>query len=115
MLGYSPVKAGPAFLPLAVTALLGNGVGVTLAAKYGNRWVILAGMPVMVAVACFALLTTVDADSGFTAPEIALGLLGLGACLAMPAVETGPAQTRWNRRRPGRARPRRSSRSPEPD
>ncbi|MDQ0762354.1 MFS transporter [Streptomyces canus] len=83
VLGYSPVKAGLAFLPLAVTALLGNGVGVKLAAKYGNRWVILAGMLVMVA--CFALLTTVTADSGFTVPAVALGLLGLGAGLAMPA------------------------------
>ncbi|WP_405518620.1 MFS transporter [Streptomyces canus] len=83
VLGYSPVKAGLAFLPLAVTALLGNGVGVKLAAKYGNRWVILAGMLVMVA--CFALLATVTADSGFTVPAVALGLLGLGAGLAMPA------------------------------
>ncbi|MCZ4606974.1 MFS transporter [Streptomyces sp. Lzd4kr] len=83
VLGYSPVKAGLAFLPLAITALVGNGVGVKLAAKYGNRWVILAGMLVMVA--CFALLTTVSADSGFTVPAVALGLLGLGAGLAMPA------------------------------
>ncbi|MFB6642850.1 MFS transporter [Streptomyces chartreusis] len=83
VLGYSPIKAGLAFLPLAITALLGNGVGVKLAAKYGNRWVILAGMLVMVA--CFALLTTVSADSGFTVPAVALGLLGLGAGLAMPA------------------------------
>ncbi|MEV1065432.1 MFS transporter [Streptomyces sp. NPDC050263] len=83
VLGYSPVKAGLAFLPLAVAALIGNGVGVKLAEKIGNRFVILAGMLVMVA--CFALLTTVDADSGFTVPAIALGLLGLGAGLAMPA------------------------------
>ncbi|MFF3334196.1 MFS transporter [Streptomyces sp. NPDC002888] len=83
VLGYSPVKAGLAFLPLAIAALLGNGVGVKLAEKIGNRFVILAGMLVMVA--CFALLTTVDADSGFTVPAISLGLLGLGAGLAMPA------------------------------
>ncbi|MGW0943472.1 MFS transporter [Streptomyces sp. NPDC002623] len=83
VLGYSPVKAGLAFLPLAIAALVGNGVGVKLAEKIGNRFVILAGMLVMVA--CFALLTTVDADSGFTVPAIALGLLGLGAGLAMPA------------------------------
>ncbi|MEU6351239.1 MFS transporter [Streptomyces sp. NPDC047072] len=83
VLGYSAVEAGLAFLPLAVTALLGNGVGVKLAASYGNRWVILAGMLVMVA--CFALLTTVSADSGLTVPAVALGLLGLGAGLAMPA------------------------------
>ncbi|MFE6940123.1 MFS transporter [Streptomyces chartreusis] len=83
VLGYSPIKAGLAFLPLAITALVGNGAGVKLAARYGNRWVILTGMLVMVA--CFALLTTVSADSGFTVPAVALGLLGLGAGLAMPA------------------------------
>ncbi|MET9731826.1 MFS transporter [Streptomyces sp. NPDC006458] len=83
VLGYSPVKAGLAFLPLAVAALVGNGVGVKLAASIGNRFVILTGMLVMVG--CFALLTTVDAGTGFTVPAIALGLLGLGAGLAMPA------------------------------
>ena len=83
VLGYSPIKAGLAFLPLAVAALIGNGVGVKLAAKIGNRFVVLAGMLVMVA--CFVLLTTVTADSGFTVPAVALGLLGLGAGLAMPA------------------------------
>lgn len=83
VLGYSPIKAGLAFLPLAVAALVGNGAGVKLAAAIGNRFVILAGMLVMVA--CFGLLTTVDADSGFTVPAVALGLLGLGAGMAMPA------------------------------
>ncbi|MCX4761971.1 MFS transporter [Streptomyces sp. NBC_01275] len=83
VLGYSPVKAGLAFLPLAIAALIGNGVGVKLAARIGNRLLILSGMLVMVA--CFGLLTTVDADSGFTVPAISLGLLGLGAGLAMPA------------------------------
>lgn len=58
-------------------------MGVKVAAKIGNRFVVLSGMLVMAA--CFALLTTVDADSGFTVPAIALGLLGLGAGLAMPA------------------------------
>ncbi|MFM9612200.1 MFS transporter [Streptomyces niveiscabiei] len=83
VLGYSPVEAGLAFLPLAVAALAGNGVGVKLSARFGNRGVIFAGMLVMVA--CFALMATVGADSGFTTPAVALGLLGLGAGLAMPA------------------------------
>ncbi|MGW3725608.1 MFS transporter [Streptomyces sp. NPDC000851] len=83
VLGYSPVKAGVAFLPMAVAALLGNGSGVKLAEKIGNRYVILSGMLVMAA--SFGLLTTVSADSGFTVPAVALALLGLGAGLAMPA------------------------------
>ncbi|MEU9077275.1 MFS transporter [Kitasatospora sp. NPDC048538] len=83
VLGYSPVKAGLAFVPLAVAALLGNGVGAKLAATIGNRLLILAGMLVMAS--SFLLLTTVTADGGFTVPAVALGLLGLGAGLAMPA------------------------------
>ncbi|MFE0458999.1 MFS transporter [Kitasatospora sp. NPDC058965] len=83
VLGYSPVKAGLAFVPLAVTALIGNGVGAKLAAKLGNRALVLTGMVVMAA--SFALLSTVSADTGFAVPATALGLLGLGAGLAMPA------------------------------
>ncbi|MFJ7159573.1 MFS transporter [Streptomyces sp. NPDC101118] len=83
VLGYSPVKAGLAFTPLAVAALVGNGVGAKLAPKAGHRYLILAGMVLMAG--SFALLTTVSADSGFAVPAVALGLLGLGAGLAMPA------------------------------
>ncbi|MER8182848.1 MFS transporter [Kitasatospora sp. NPDC094015] len=83
VLGYSPVKAGLAFVPLAVTALLGNLAGAGLAAKLGNRVLVLGGMLVMAA--AFALLSAVGADGGFTLPAVALGLLGLGAGLAMPA------------------------------
>jgi EmrB/QacA subfamily drug resistance transporter len=83
VLGYSPVKAGLAFVPLAVAALVGNAAGATLAAKIGNRVLVLAGMLVMAS--SFALLTTVSADTDFAVPAVALGLLGLGAGLAMPA------------------------------
>ncbi|MEW1639693.1 MFS transporter [Streptomyces sp. NPDC093801] len=83
VLGYSPLKAGLAFVPLAVAALVGNGAGAGLAARIGNRPLVLAGMLVMAS--SFALLTTVSADTGFTVPAVALGLLGLGAGLAMPA------------------------------
>ncbi|MFJ9520302.1 MFS transporter [Kitasatospora sp. NPDC101801] len=83
VLGYSPIKAGLAFVPLAVAALIGNGAGAGLAAKIGNRLLILVGMLVMAA--SFALLATVTAGTGFAVPAVALGLLGLGAGLAMPA------------------------------
>jgi EmrB/QacA subfamily drug resistance transporter len=83
VLGYSPVKAGLAFVPLAVTALAANFAGAALAARIGNRFLILGGMLVM---ACaFLLLSTVSAGTGFAVPAVALGLLGLGAGLAMPA------------------------------
>jgi EmrB/QacA subfamily drug resistance transporter len=83
VLGYSPVKAGLAFVPLAVAALVGNGLGAKFAGKLGNRALVLGGMLIMVA--SFALLTTVSADTSFAVPAVALGLLGFGAGAAMPA------------------------------
>lgn len=83
VLGYSPVKTGLAFTPLAVCALVGNSAGVKIGAKLGNRFLVLGGMLVMAA--AFGLLSTVTASTGFAIPAIALGLLGLGAGLAMPA------------------------------
>ena len=83
VLGYSPVKAGLAFVPLAIAALAGNTAGMKLAATIGNRFLILAGMLVMAG--SFGLLTSVSAGTGFAIPAVALGILGLGAGLAMPA------------------------------
>jgi len=83
VLGYSPVKAGLAFVPLAVGALAGNAGGVKLGAKTGPRFLVLGGMLVMAA--SFGLLTMVSSDTGFAVPAVALGLLGLGAGIAMPA------------------------------
>jgi predicted MFS family arabinose efflux permease len=83
VLGYSPVKAGLAFVPLAVGALAGNVGGAKAGAKTGPRFLVLGGMLVMAA--SFALLTTVSASAGFAVPAVALGLLGLGAGVAMPA------------------------------
>ena len=83
VLGYSPVKAGLAFVPLAVTALAGNAAGARFTTKIGCRIPILAGMLLMAA--CFGLLVTVSASTSLAVPAVALGLLGLGAGLAMPA------------------------------
>jgi hypothetical protein len=60
VLGYSPIKAGRAFVPLAVTALAGNTTDAKVAAKIGNRFLVLARMLVMAS--SFALLVTVSAD-----------------------------------------------------
>ena len=83
VLGYSPVKAGLAFVPLAIGALVGNAGGAKAGATIGPRFLVLGGMLVMVA--SFGLLTMVSATTGFAIPAIALGLLGLGAGVAMPA------------------------------
>ncbi|HJY96338.1 MAG TPA: MFS transporter [Streptosporangiaceae bacterium] len=83
VLGWSPVKAGLAFVPLAITALIGNVAGAKLTARTGYRILVLTGMLVMAG--SLGLLTTVSVSTGFAIPAVALGLLGLGAGLAMPA------------------------------
>jgi EmrB/QacA subfamily drug resistance transporter len=83
VLGYSPIRAGLAFVPLAVAAIAGNIAGASLAAKAGNRALVLTGMLVMAS--SFGLLSTISASTTFTVAAIALGLLGLGAGIAMPA------------------------------
>ena len=60
VLGYSPVKAGLAFVPLAIGALVGNAGGVKAGATIGPRFLVLGGMLVMAA--SFGLLAMVSAD-----------------------------------------------------
>src|SRR4029077_6375694 len=47
VLGWSPVKAGLAFVPLAVAAIAGNVAGAQLSVKVGPRIPVLTGMLVM--------------------------------------------------------------------
>ncbi|HEX6359426.1 MFS transporter [Actinophytocola sp.] len=83
VLGYSPMTAGLAFIPLALASLMFNTIGAILGQKIGNRAMAATGLTVM-AVA-FAVLATVSADDGFLVVGAGLLLLGAGGGLAMPA------------------------------
>ncbi|MFE3259764.1 MFS transporter [Nocardia sp. NPDC059091] len=83
VLGYSPIKTALAFTPLAVAALLFNGLGAALVQKLGVRPVTLIGMVVLAAGS--GALASLTADSGFWAAALAMAVLGAGAGLAMPA------------------------------
>jgi predicted MFS family arabinose efflux permease len=76
VLGWSPVKAGLAFTPVAVTAMIGNGAGAKLTARIGPRVPMLAGMAVMAG--SFALLTMVSVRTGFTVPPVLVAEVALG-------------------------------------
>ncbi|QLY34868.1 MFS transporter [Nocardia huaxiensis] len=82
-LGYSPLKAGMAFVPMAFAALVGSGVGAGLGSKVGNRALVVSGLIVMALGAL--LLTTLSADSGFGMVAVGLVAMGIGGGLAMPA------------------------------
>ena len=86
VLGYSAVRTGVAFAPLAVAALVFNSLGATLGAKIGNRTITVAGL--LVIAAGFGALTTLSAHAGFGTVALGMMLIGAGAGLAMPAATT---------------------------
>ncbi|MFD0683633.1 MFS transporter [Actinomadura fibrosa] len=83
VLGYGPLKAGLALLPVAVSAGIGNGLGAALEARIGGGRAIAAGFAI--AAAGFAALGLVGPGDGFPAIVIGLVPLGFGAGLGAPA------------------------------
>lgn len=81
VMGYTPTEAGLAFIPLAIAALVFNGVGAGLGAKLGNRLTTFIGL--LGIAGGFVYLST--ADAGFWSLAIAMGLIGAGSGLAMPS------------------------------
>jgi EmrB/QacA subfamily drug resistance transporter len=79
VLGYSPIKAGAAYLPLTFAVGVSSGIGAKLLTKIGSRPVIVAGA--LIAAAGMFLLGHVPVH-GTYAPDILPGLLlvslGLG-------------------------------------
>ncbi|GAB3989976.1 MFS transporter [Actinoallomurus acanthiterrae] len=86
VLGYSPMKTGLAFIPLAVAALVFNTIGASLGQKLGNR--VMAATGLVITAAGFGVLATVAPGDGFTVLGVALGLMGMGGGLAVPAAIT---------------------------
>ena len=79
VLGYSPIEAGAAYLPLTFAVGISAGIGAKLATKIGSRPVIAAGA--LIAAAGMFLLGHVPVHGSY-APDILPGLLlvalGLG-------------------------------------
>ncbi|NUR84878.1 MAG: MFS transporter [Nonomuraea sp.] len=80
VLGYTPTEAGLAFIPMAVAALLFNGVGAGLGGKLGNRVTVAIGLVVMAG--AFVLLAFADGTWMLMAGQF---VLGAGGGLAMPS------------------------------
>ena len=74
--GYSPLDAGVATLPLAVTLVLVSPRSAALGVKYGITKIISAGFVFLVA--GLALMATVEAATPYLVIAIALVLLGAG-------------------------------------
>src|SRR6266540_1643025 len=89
VLGYSPIRAGLAFLPLSAAVQLGAiGIGSRLAPRVRPRTLMVPGL--LAAAVGMLLLTQLNPESGYAAivlpAEIVLGI-GLG-CVFVPAIGT---------------------------
>ncbi|WP_433331569.1 MFS transporter [Spirillospora sp. CA-294931] len=83
VLGYGPLKAGLALLPLAGAAALGNGTGAALDARLGSRNALVIGF--LTVAAGFALIGfTLDPGDGYGSIVTGLVVLGFGAGLGSP-------------------------------
>jgi EmrB/QacA subfamily drug resistance transporter len=83
VLGYSPLGAGTAFVPMLVTVMAFNGIGVVIDKRLGTRVAIATGL--LLVGAGFALLATTGPDDGYGRLVIALVVIGAGSGTAGPA------------------------------
>ncbi|MET0424740.1 MAG: MFS transporter [Actinoplanes sp.] len=83
VLGYAPMRAGFAFIPMIVTAMIFNGIGVVVDKKLGTRVALATGLLLMAA--GFAVLATISPDDGYLKLAIALVVIGAGSGTAGPA------------------------------
>ncbi|MFB9835117.1 MFS transporter [Actinoallomurus acaciae] len=82
VLGYSPLRAGVAFLPFCAGVVLGAFASGPLAARWGNRLVISGGL--LLGAVGMLLFSRLQADStflsGFVLPSV-VASAGIGACM----------------------------------
>ncbi|MGK5679165.1 MFS transporter [Actinoplanes sp. URMC 104] len=83
VLGYEPLKAGTAFIPMLVTAMVFNGVGVVVDKKFGTRTALAAGLLLMSA--GFGVLASLSPGDGYAKLALALVVIGMGSGTAGPA------------------------------
>jgi EmrB/QacA subfamily drug resistance transporter len=83
VLGYTPLRAGAAFIPMLVTAMIFNGIGVLIDKKLGTRAALATG--VLLVAAGFGLLASLEPGDGYLKLAAALVVIGMGSGTAGPA------------------------------
>ncbi len=82
VLGYSPTRAGLAFIPLLVTTVIFNGIGVVIDKRLGTRVALGAGLLLMAA--GFGVLASLEPTDGYLKLATALVVMGMGSGIAAP-------------------------------
>jgi EmrB/QacA subfamily drug resistance transporter len=83
VLGYEPIKAGAAFIPMLVTTMAFNGIGVLVDKRFGARVALSAGL--LLVAGGFAVLASLDPADGYLTLATALVIIGMGGGVASPA------------------------------
>ena len=83
VLGYEPIGAGAAFIPMLVTTMVFNGVGVVVDKRFGARVALSAGL--LLVAGGFGVLASLDPADGYPTLATALVLIGMGTGVASPA------------------------------
>ncbi|WP_422770425.1 MFS transporter [Plantactinospora sp. WMMC1484] len=82
VLGYEPLRAGLAFVPMLVTVLACNGLGVVVDKRFGARVAVASGLSLMAA--GFGVLASIGSADGYPTLAVALVLIGAGSGIAGP-------------------------------
>ncbi len=82
VLGYSPTRAGLAFIPLLVTTVIFNGIGVVIDKRLGTRVALGTGLLLMAA--GFGVLASLEPADGYVKLATALVIMGMGSGIAAP-------------------------------
>ncbi|RMI43349.1 MFS transporter [Actinomadura harenae] len=83
VLDYTPLKTGLAFMPMLVTVIAFNGIGVALDRKLGTRAALATGL--LLLAAGFGLLALIRPGDGYPHLVAALMVMGAGSGTAGPA------------------------------
>lgn len=83
VLGYEPIKAGAAFVPMLVTTMVFNGIGVVVDKRFGARVALSAGL--LLVAGGFAILASLNPEDGYLKLAAALVVIGMGSGVASPA------------------------------
>ncbi|MEE6259787.1 MFS transporter [Plantactinospora sonchi] len=83
VLGYGPMRAGLAFIPMLVTVVAFNGIGVVVDRRLGSRVAIATGLLLMAA--GFAVLASTGSTDGYPKLAVALVVIGMGSGITGPA------------------------------
>jgi EmrB/QacA subfamily drug resistance transporter len=82
ILGYSPVKAGVAFLPMTVLIMVIAPPAGRLSDRRGSRWLVAGGMALLAAQLLYLSRLGVHEGFGSLLPAMLLGGAGMGAAMA---------------------------------